>query len=55
VTNLPFKPTSFVPGGAKVIDLCVFRDELIVALDIGVYRMVGDELHPIKFAPEAAK
>lgn len=35
----------------KIVDMVIFRDELVVATEHGVYRLVRGTFEPIKFQP----
>lgn len=39
-----------LPEGAKVVAMVVFEGRLIVALDRGVFELVGSTLVPIEFS-----
>lgn len=43
------------PSKGKIVDCVVFQGELIVATEHRLFRLVRDELVPIKFADEAEK
>ena len=36
-----------LPAGAKFLNMVVWKEELIVLLDVGIYRLVNGKLVPI--------
>jgi hypothetical protein len=52
VPSYKWKPLcSVAPIHGKLVGMVVFNDQVIVATELGVFRLVGDTFVPIKFEP----
>lgn len=52
VTTLPFYPSNKIEKSEKIVSMVIHQGQVIVATEYHVYRMVDNQLVPVKFFME---